>query len=174
VSAKSIPILQCECTQFAIVWPLVGRTGRWRGIGRARRLQCTTTAELAVLALRAPIAALVLLLLHVPIPAVFGGRGQRVVRIAAGLQAHVLHARRCPLHVQVPELRLEVLNVAAAVLDLAVETREHGRVVGRLAHGIGGVDQGLLAVDLALHIGNRLVDARHGCRLLGGSARRRA
>jgi hypothetical protein len=174
VSAKHTLGLRSECTQFAVVWPLVGRAGRWRGIWRARRLQHIAPAELAVLALGASIAALLLLLLRVPIPAVFGGRGQRVVWVAAGLQAHVLHARRGSLHVQVPELRLEVLNVAAAVFDLSIETREHGGVVGRLAHGIGGIDQSLLAVDLALHIGNRLVDARHGCYLVACSVERRA
>ena len=114
---------------------------------------------------------------HVVIPAIFGGRSQRIVSLSCTrptwlLQAHVLHACSGALHTQVPQLRLEVLDVAAAVLDLPVQAREHGRVVGRLAHGIGGVDQGPLPVNLALHVGNGLVDARHGGGRLSNSAGR--
>jgi hypothetical protein len=76
------------------------------------------------------------------------------------------------LHFQVSELRLEVVDVAAAILDLAVDAREDGRVVGRLAHGIRGVDQGPFPVNLALHIGHRLVDARHGDGGRGSSAKK--
>jgi hypothetical protein len=102
-------------------------------------------------------------LLHVPVPAVFRGRRQRVVgATATWLQTHILHAGGRPLHVQVPQLGLEVVDVPAAIFDLSIETGKYGRVVGGLAHGIGGIDEGPLAVDFALHIGNGFVDVRHG------------
>ena len=102
-------------------------------------------------------------MLHVPVPAVFRGRRQRVVgATATWLQTHILHAGGRPLHVQVPQLGLEVVDVPAAIFDLSIETGKYGRVVGGLAHGICSVDQGPFPVNLALHIGNGLVDARHG------------
>lgn len=152
-------------TKLAVVGSLVWGARCGRGIGSAWWHEALASAEVAILALLGAVAALVVG--HVAVPAVFGRRSQRIISLSCAkptrlLQAHVLDARSGALHAQIAQLRLEVLDVAAAVLDLAVQTREDGWVVGRLAHGIGGVDQGSLPLDLALHIGDGLVDVGHG------------
>jgi hypothetical protein len=142
------------CCSWDACWArlVVGDKWRMRGV--------QTTVGDGRSALHRTIAALVYK------AAIFGGRSQRVVCLSrarpTGLQTHVVHARGCPLYFEIPQLRLEVVDVSAAILDLPVEAREHGGIVSRLAHGIRGVDQGLLPVNLLLHIGHRLVDARHG------------
>ena len=159
------------CTQLAVVGAFVSCARRRCGKRRARRLQSFAAAELAILALGPAIAALVLL--RVAVPVVLWRRGQGIGGGAAWLQIHAIDARRSALQVEVAQLGLEVVDVAAAVFDLAVEAREDGRVVGRLAHGIGGVDQGLFTVDFALHIGNRLLDVGHGEGVVWRRVRRR-
>lgn len=158
-------------TQLAVVGAFVSCGRRRCGKRRARRLQSLAAAELAILALGPAIAALVLL--RVAVPVVLWRRGQGIGGGAAWLQTHVINARGRALQVEVAQLGLEVVDVAAAVFDLAVEAREDGRVVGRLAHGIGGVDQGLFTVDFALHIGNRLLDVGHGEGVVWRGVRRR-
>lgn len=160
-------------TQLAVVGPLVWRAGWWRGIWGAWWHEALASTEVAILALLAAIAAL--LVGHVAVPAIFGGRSQRIISLSYArptrlLQAHVLDAGGSALHAQVSQLGFKVLDIAAAVFDLSVQTREHSRVVGRLAHGIGGVDQGALPVNLALHIGNGLVDVGHGGGGSGGGS----
>lgn len=78
------------------------------------------------------------------------------------MQAHVVDSGTCPLHLDVPQLGLKVLDVAAAIAYLAVQTRKDGRIVGRLAHDIGGVDQSPFLVNFLLHLADGLVDGSHG------------
>jgi hypothetical protein len=159
-------------TQLAIVGALDGRAGRGGSIRGARGHQAVACPGVGVAALRRAVGAPVLHI--VAAPAIFGGRSQRVVRLPRArptwLQAHAVHACGGPLHLEVAQLRLEIFNVPVAVLDLAVQPREHGGVVGRLAHGIGGVDQGPLAVNLLLHARDGIVDVRHGGGGLRGPA----
>jgi len=163
--------LHGEPTELAVVGALVGRAWCRRGIWRAGRHEDVPAAEVVVRTLGRSEAALLLRVSAAP--SVFWWRRQWVVGVPrARLQAHVVHAGRRPLHLQVPQLRLKVVNVPAAILDLPIESREHGRVVGGLAHGICSVDQGAFPVNLLLHLGHGVVDVGHGGGSLCASVRR--
>ena len=64
---------------------------------------------------------------------------------------------------------LEVVDVAGGLADLRVNARADGRVVGRLGHLAGSVDNGIFAVDFADELldGGLIVMAHGG----GGSGR---
>jgi hypothetical protein len=58
---------------------------------------------------------------------------------------------------------IEVVDVTSGLADLRVDARADGRVVGRLGHLAGSVDNGLFAVDFAdelLH--SSLIVVAHG------------
>lgn len=69
----------------------------------------------------------------------------------------MLRGRRSTAYAQVAHLAglnvaqglLEVVDVAGGFADLRVDTRADGRVVGRLGHLAGSVDDGIFAVDFA-------------------------
>jgi hypothetical protein len=158
-------------TEFAVVGPLWLGARALGSVRGPRWHEALSPAEVAIASLRVAVAALVLV--HVVVHVLWRG-GEGVVGLSrTGLQTHVVEARLGPLYLEVAQLGLEVVDVAAAIADLAVQTRQHGGVVGRLPHGVGRVDQGPLPVDLALHIGNGLVDVHVGGGLVGECARRR-
>ena len=60
---------------------------------------------------------------------------------------------------------LEVVDVAGGFADLGVDARADSRVVGRLGHLAGSVDDGIFAVDFADELLDRglIVVAHDGC-----------
>lgn len=164
-------------TKLAEVGPLRALARSLRSIWGPGWHEALSTAEVAVTSGSISIAALVWS--NISVPAVLGGWGDGVATFlgGAGLQAHVVHVGLCALHLDITQLGLEVLNVPAPIAYLAVETRQHGGVVGRLAHGVGSVDEGLLLVNLLLDLADGVIGGSHGggggpgraCAVCGGS-----
>lgn len=100
------------------------------------------------------------------------GRGRSIIShatITTGprtTEGHAVHARVDATHLQLAQLVLKELKVASAVAHLGVEAGADGLVVCLRTHGIGGVDEGLFALDL-------LVDILGCLFLIHGGGRRR-
>lgn len=86
-----------------------------------------------------------------PLRSVFGRRRGGVGHFVAerpvrrGAERHVVHAAT---HLGFAKLLLEELQVPAAVAHLRVESGSDGLVVGLRSHGIGSIEESLLALNL--------------------------
>ena len=88
-------------------------------------------------------------------------RWRRASTTVGTAQVHALHVSAHPAHLQLLQPALEILDVPPSILYLGVEARENGRIVGRLAHDIGGVDEHPLAVDLFVDVAGDIIVVIH-------------
>lgn len=71
------------------------------------------------------------------------------------LRSSIAHGQTAHITAHLPGLeilqrRLKVLDVAASIADLRLYPRVDRGIVGRLPHLVGGIDDGLFTVNLAL------------------------